>query len=305
MKVFVTGATGYIGFNVATALRRAGHEVWGLVRRDEKARVLARHEIRPVMGTLQEPGAWLTQAEACSVLIHAAADAQADTLALDRQAVEALLGTGRAGARPKTMIYTSGVWVYGSTNGKLVDETMSLAPAKLVARRPATEQLVLGSADVKGLVIRPGCVYGRQGGLTGMWFASATKENTVRVIGDGLNRWAMVQVDDLADAYLRAAESGLAGEAFNITDRSRATVLEMASAAGRAAGYEGEIERVPLARAAQSMGDFAECLTLDQHVDGRKAVRRLGWQPRHGGFVDDAQTYFESWRAAQQDVATP
>jgi hypothetical protein len=46
------------------------------------------------------------------------------------------------------------------------------------------------------------------------------------------------------------------------------------------------------------MGDFAECLALDQHVDARKAVRLLGWQPRHGGFADDAETYFMSWKTA-------
>jgi hypothetical protein len=47
------------------------------------------------------------------------------------------------------------------------------------------------------------------------------------------------------------------------------------------------------------MGDFAEALTLDQHVDSRKAVRRLGWQPRHGGFLDGVVTYFEAWKAHQ------
>jgi hypothetical protein len=47
------------------------------------------------------------------------------------------------------------------------------------------------------------------------------------------------------------------------------------------------------------MGDFAECLALDQHADGRKAVRLLGWQPKHGGFVDDVETYYRSWQAAQ------
>ena len=54
MKVFITGATGYIGFSVASAYRRAGHEVWGLVRSEEKARRVARHEIRPVIGAMQK-----------------------------------------------------------------------------------------------------------------------------------------------------------------------------------------------------------------------------------------------------------
>lgn len=55
MKVFVTGASGYVGFNVASALRRAGHKVWGLVRSEEKVKRLLKHEIHPVLGTLQEP----------------------------------------------------------------------------------------------------------------------------------------------------------------------------------------------------------------------------------------------------------
>ena len=55
-----------------------------------------------------------------------------------------------------------------------------------------------------------------------------------------------------------------------------------------------------MAVAAKSMGPTAECLVLDQHVDSRKAVRLLGWEPRHGGFADDCGTYFLSWKAAQR-----
>jgi nucleoside-diphosphate-sugar epimerase len=298
MNVFITGATGYIGFNVAMAYRRAGHAVWGLTRSEQKAQLLSRHEIRPVVGRMQETARWAAAAKACSVLIHAAVDYQADTFALDQQTVEFLLSVARQGPQPKTLIYTSGVWVYGNTRGALVDETTPLNPPKLVARRPATEQLVLDSAGVRGLVLRPGCVYGYQGGLTGSWFAAAVKEKALTAVGDGGNRWTVVHADDLADAYLRAGESGLRGEVFNITDRSRWSVGEMLNAVARVTAYAGKITFIPVAEAAKSMGDFAECLALDQHADSRKAVRLLGWQPKHGGFVDDAETYFMSWQAA-------
>jgi nucleoside-diphosphate-sugar epimerase len=299
MNVFITGATGYIGLNVAAAYRRAGHGVWGLTRSEEKARVLTRHEIVPVIGSLQKPDGWAEMANNCSVLIHAAVDYQADTFTLDKQSVEVLVSLGHQGRRPKTVIYTSGVWVYGHTHGALVDETTPLNPPKLVARRPATEQLVLNAAGVRGLVIRPGCVYGYQGGLTGLWFAAAVKEKALTAVGEGNNRWSMVHADDLADAYLRAGESGLSGEVFNITDRSRCSVAEMAGAVARATGYAGKITFIPVAEAAKTMGDFAECLALDQHADARKAVRLLGWQPKHGGFVDEVETYYMSWKAAQ------
>ena len=298
MNVFITGATGYIGFNVAMAYRRAGHAVWGLTRSEQKAQLLARHEIRPVVGRMQEATQWAAAAKNCSVLIHAAVDYQADTFALDLQTVEFLLSVARQGPQPKTLIYTSGVWVYGNTRGALVDETTPLDPPKLVARRPAAEQMVLDAAGVRGLVLRPGCVYGYQGGLTGMWFAAAVKEKALTAVGDGGNRWTVVHADDLADAYLRAGESGLRGEVFNITDRSRWSVGEMLNAVARVTAYTGKTTFIPVAEASKTMGDFAECLALDQHADSRKAVRILGWQPKHGGFADDAETYHLSWQAA-------
>jgi len=299
VKVFVTGAAGSLGSSAAGAFRRAGHEVWGLVRSAEKGRALAREEVHPVLGDLDRPDSFLAAAEACSVLVHAAAVYGPDAYAFDRRAIDALIQAGRRGPQPKTLIYTSGTWVYGNTGGRLVDETTPAAPAAHVAERPRSEQMVLGAAGVRGLVLRPGCVYGRQGSLTALWFESAVKEKSLAVIGDGASRWATVHLDDLGDAYVRAAESGLAGEIFNVTDRSRATVLELARAVARATGHAATIATVPVADAAKRMGTLAECLALDQHVDSRKAVRLLGWQPKHGGFADEVAECFEAWKAWQ------
>jgi nucleoside-diphosphate-sugar epimerase len=299
MKIFVTGAAGCLGSSAAAAFRRAGHQVWGLVRSAEKARALAREEVHPVLGDLEDPETFMPAAEACSVLVHAAAVYGHDAYAFDRRAIEALLRAARSGPRPKTLVYTSGTWLYGSTGASLVDETTLLAPPPHVAERPASEDLVLNAPGVRSLVLRPGCVYGRQGSLTALWFESAVKEKALRVIGDGGSRWANVHLDDLGEAYVRAAESGLTGEIFNVTDCSRATVLEMAQAVARVTGFSGRIDKVPVAEAAKTLGTLAECLALDQHVDARKAVRLLGWEPRHGGFVDEAAECYESWKAWQ------
>ena len=90
----------------------------------------------------------------------------------------------------------------------------------------------------------------------------------------------MVHVWDLAEAYVKLAESGLGGEVFDVTDRSRAMVGEMAWAAARVTGYQGEITFTPVAEAERQFGPVAAALALDQHVDSRKAVRLLGWQTR-------------------------
>jgi nucleoside-diphosphate-sugar epimerase len=302
MKVFITGATGYIGFNVAAAFRRAGHEVWGLIRDQEKAQALAKCEVRPVVGTMVQPEGYQAIIEECSVLIHAAADSRSDTFALDRQAVQALLSLSRLGPQPKMLIYTSGVWIYGHTGPQMADETTPLKPPKLVQARPAIEQIVLNEAAIRKLVIRPGCVYGKQGGMTGMWFKATGKKEILTAVGEGCNRWAMVHVDDLADGYVRAAESGLSGEIFNFTDGSQSTVGDMVAAVARASGYTGEIRFIPLTGAMQTMGDFADCLVLDQCIESTKALRLLGWHPRHSSFVDGVETYYASWKAYQSAV---
>ncbi len=256
MRVFVTGATGFVGFAVATALRRAGHDVYGLTRATAKAPQLARQEIRPVIGDIGDPKSYADTAEECSVLVHAAFESSASAVAKDKTAVDALIEAGRRGSQPKTLIFTSGVWVHGNTGDKLVDETNPLDPIKLVTWRPAHEQLVLQAKAVRGLVIRPGCVYGGRGGMTGDWFAAAAAGKAPTVVGSSQNRWAMVHIDDLADAYVRAAERELTGEVFDVTDRSRATVLEMATAAARAAGFQGEPRTLPLAEARVDEADI-------------------------------------------------
>lgn len=299
MKIFITGASGYIGTAVALACRRAGHEVFGLVRSAEKGRTLAQNEVRPVVGSLQDAESYLPVARNCSVLIHTAFDRQGDPVALDKKTVETLIKAGEDGARPKTCIYTSGVWVNGDTKCGIVDESTPANAIQAVAHRPATEAQVLGSSTVKGIVIRPGLVYGGWGGLTGMWFQGALKDKSVKVIGDGNNHLPPIHVEDLADCYLRAAESGLKGELFLLADSSTSTAKQMATAAARAAGYHGEVQVWPVAEAAKVMGIWVEGLGLDQHVDCGKARRLLGWEPKHLPFVEDTATYFEAWKAHQ------
>jgi len=112
---------------------------------------------------------------------------------VDRQTVEALLALGPQGPQPKTVIYTSGVWVYGNTGSAQADETSPLNPPRQVARRQAVEQLVLAASGVRVVVIRPGCVHGRQGGLTDMWFAGGPRRNRSKrsLTGATAGPWSM------------------------------------------------------------------------------------------------------------------
>lgn len=301
MKIFITGATGYIGSAVAEAFARHGHAVWGLTRSKDKARELEAREIKPVIGTMETTSSYAQAAHEADVLIHCAAELSARYQTLDGLTVSTLLEMARTGARKKAVIYTSGVWLYGGTGASSVDESAALEEAHLIPWRGDHEKKVLDASNknLRGIVIRPGCVYGRRGGLTGLWFAGASKNGAASVVGAGRNRWAVIHAEDLAELYVRAAESRLGGELFNATDRSRFTVLEMAQAASAAAGAGGKVVHVTVEEAKKSMGIMAQGLALDQHVDSSKAAHMLGWHPRFGGFPERAERYFAAWKASQ------
>ena len=297
MQIFITGATGYIGSRVVTKLRNAGHAVWGMTRDPQKINLLAQQGINPVIADMNHPASYLHIAKKCQVLIHLASDPEQDTAKLDKKTVETLIRASNESDERKILIYTSGVWVYGNTREKIVDENSALQPIGMVSWRPQVEAMVIKSQDVDGMVLRPGCVYGKEGGLTGQWFQGALSDNDFRVVGDGTNRWAMVHVDDLAEAYLAAVTRNPKGEIFNITNGERNSIKEMVLNIARASGYKGDINFASLKEAKKSMGAFAEALAIDQIVDNRKAERLLHWTPRHKSFVEEIAFYAMAWKA--------
>lgn len=298
MNIFITGATGYIGFEVARKLRNAGHVVWGLTRSEEKKNRLLKEEIRPVIGDMQNPMSYREVAENCSILIHAAMDYENDTKALDINTVDQLLEAGKTGEQPKTVIYTSGCWILGNTSGKAVTETTPINPLPSVAYRKEAENKIMSADWIKGLIIRPGCVYGHQAGLTSIWFSEAHNKHTLHPVGDRNTHWTMVHVEDLANAYLRAVESHLKGEIFNISDHSRPTIGQMADAVAEVTGT-GKVNFRSVQDARSDFGSMADSLALDQIVDSGKAERMLGWYPKHHGFIHNIELYYESWKAWQ------
>jgi nucleoside-diphosphate-sugar epimerase len=273
LRVFVTGATGYIGSALVRALMAAGHEVTGLVR-DKPT------PARAVRGDLKSPATYEAAARECDAIVHTGFELSPRGSEADRIAIDALLRAARG-----PFVYTSGVWVLGATGG--ADETAPVNPLPIVAWRPAHEQLVLDAfaGKVPTAVVRPGIVFGGRGGLFEGFFTGQP------FVGAGENRWPTVHVDDLADLYVRVLETPLTrheNRIFHATDGTREKVAPMARSLARAAGAP-EPRALPLEEARTSMGAaFADALALDQVVVSPGSEKRLGWRPRVRGVVRNA-----------------
>lgn len=281
MRVFLTGATGYIGSAVASALRDAGHEVGALVRPDADSKHLRDLGAFLIAGDLDSLPALRDQLESYDAFVHTAQSRQ-NTVEADRTAVDTFTGLGGH------FVYTSGVWVLGNTQG--ADESSPVNPLALVAWRPPHEELVLGAG---GAVLRPGCVYGGKQSLLADWFAAATQNRPLQLVGDGTNHWAMVDLHDLTDLYVRAVTQRARGVLHGIDD-TRATLDECA----RAVAPDGTIEHTPLDAARGNLGPFADALAVDQTIESRETRAKTGWTPRRT-FTGSVEEQWSEWRRSQ------
>jgi nucleoside-diphosphate-sugar epimerase len=279
MRVFVTGGTGYVGGAVVRRLLAAGHEVAALARSDEAAERLRGAGARVVRGTLEEVEGLAAAARDAGATIHAGATGRAGQDAVDAAAVaatlDALAGSDRA------FVYTSGLWVLGDTGGRVAAEDAPLAAPPLVAWRVEVEARVRSARGVRGVVVRPGTVYGHGGGIPGGMVGSGRKKGVVRYVGDGAQRVNPVHVDDLADLYLLA----LAAPAGTVLHGAAETVSTRALAEVAAAAAGARAEPWPLEEARAALGPFADALALDQQVSSEGA-RALGWRPSRPGILE-------------------
>jgi nucleoside-diphosphate-sugar epimerase len=278
MKVFVTGAAGYIGKAVCKQLIKDGHEVIGLTSTDRHSGILERLGVQPVVANLKSTEQWKKYLKEVDAGIHLAMD-DSDPAGVDRVTVDAFdkSFTGTS----KRFIYTSGVWVLGNTGPEKVNEDTPTNPIPMVEWRADTEKRLIaaeGSRPFNVVIIRPGIVYGSGGGLPALLARSAYENGAARYIGKGDNLWPMVELNDLAKLYCLALTKGGSGEIYHGTDNQSYTVRELAEAASEGAGQAGKTKSWPVAEARKELGPLADALCLSQNVSGAKAGQILGWE---------------------------
>ncbi|GAA1284103.1 NAD-dependent epimerase [Planotetraspora silvatica] len=276
MKVFVTGASGYIGQAVVRALAEHGHTVAALARGDAAARTVTALGAEVIPGGLTDLDVLRGAAAGADGVIHLAQHQGPDVAGVDLAAATAM----QDGAGDRPYVHTGGVWIYGDTDG-LADEDAPLSPPPVVAWRLDNERRVLARAAEGGrpVLVMPGVVWGRASGLIeGFFTGPARDDGEVRYIENGSNRWALVHVDDIAELYVLALGAE-AGARYAGVDAEAPTVLEIAHAVSAAAGHPGKVASVTLAQARERMGPIADAFALDQRFTAARARTELGWKP--------------------------
>jgi nucleoside-diphosphate-sugar epimerase len=297
-RVFVTGAGGYLGSAIAARLARAGNEVWGLTRTEEKGKALAAAGVQPVIGDFEHPEAFHGPLKNADVAVHVAADSK-ESAVTDQRALDAIRHAAQDG-RVRRVLYTSGVWVHGDTGGRVADESTPLAPLPIVTWRAAHEDVVMDFTefDVDAIVLRPTIVYGETRGMLGRYFAEGRDQKTVTCPGDGSQYWGLVHRDDVAEGYALALEHGQRGERYLLTDESQFTARQIFEAIAKATGAELKFwNRDELMK---SLGSYGEALLCSAKTTALKARRDLGWVPRHTNFLKEADDMYREWQAGRE-----
>jgi len=296
MRIFLTGATGYLGSAALDAFVRAGHEVTGLVRSREQAERLAARGVHAIVGSISEPKTYKKAAAGFDGHVHAAFEYSDRGAAADLTAIETIMAAARPGA---VFLYTSGVWVLGHQRTP-VDETATVNPTPMVAWRPDHERRVLeaGRARVRAIVVRPGIVYGGARGIVSDLFKDAAN-GLMRLIGGGENHWPLVYERDLGELYLRLVTTPDAAGIYHATDEGDERIADIVEAIAACAATRPEIRRMPLEEARTKMGPYADALALDQLVRSPRA-RALGWTPTLRSVTDNASRLMKEWRRGQQ-----
>jgi nucleoside-diphosphate-sugar epimerase len=282
LKIFVTGANGYIGGSVASALIAGGHKVRGLVRSKEKAAVVAAQGIEPVVGSLDDADLLRAEVQAAEGVINAASSDH-------RGAVETLI-SGLSGSG-KPFIHSSGSSIVadlamGEPSDRIFYETTPIEPLADKAARVAIDQLVLNAFGIRSAVLCNTMVYGNTLGPPAQsvqipaLVRQAKSSGVARYIGRGLNRWSNVHIADVAALYILALAKAPAGSFMYVESGEEALgeiVKTIAASLGLGPAQSLSAEQA-IATWGRNMAVFS--LGSNSRVRGKAAVN-LGWVPNN------------------------
>jgi len=294
MRIFVTGATGFIGTAVVRELIDAGHQVLGLARSDSAAKSLVAAGADVHRGSLEDLDSLRSAAAAAEGVIHTAFIHDfanyGPAAEADRRAI-ATLGDALAGsARP--LIVTSGT-LLALRKGPLATEDDAHNPN--FPRKSEDAALALAARGVRASVLRlPPSVHGNgDHGFVPQLISIAREKGVSAFIGDGLNRWPAVHRFDAAHLYRLLLEKGSAGACYHGVADEGVPTREIAEVIGRQLNVP-VVSKSP-EEAADHFGWIGRFFGIDGPASSVQTREHLGWQPVQPGLIADlnAGHYFE------------
>ncbi|GAB2988065.1 SDR family oxidoreductase [Amycolatopsis acidiphila] len=287
MRIFVTGASGWIGSAVVPELIGAGHEVVGLARSDASAQVVAGMGAEVLRGDLNDTGVLRAGALGSDGVIHLAFVVPSVTEAAtqtDAKAIETF-AAGLAGSG-KPMLISGGTIVTPGRPSTERDELIAQGP---IAARIRNMRAALAAAerDVRAaLVMLPRSVHGEgeRHGFIPQLIATARAKGVCGYIGDGTSRWPAVHVEDAARLYRLAVEQAPAGAVLNAVGDEGVPTREIAEAIGRHLNLPAR--SLP---AEEFGGMLVPLLSTDMPASSAITQEVLGWKPTHPGLIEDIE----------------
>jgi nucleoside-diphosphate-sugar epimerase len=294
MRVFVTGAAGFIGTAVTRELIAGGHEVLGLARSDANVAALEKLGAKVHRGDLEDLESLRKGARQTDGTIHLAFihdfSKFAENGQIDKRAIEAmgevLEGTG------KPLIVTSGTLVVAS--GRLATEEYPANPS--MPRLSETAGLAFAARGVRAMAVRLPQVHGGDGkcGLVNWLLDIAREKGVSAYIGDGANRWAGAHRLDVARLYRLALEKGLAGTNYHAVGDEGVTARDIAEIIGRHLNLP--VVSITPEQAGEHFGWIAMFAGRDGAASSALTQQWLGWKPAQIGLIADISRpgYFEA-----------
>jgi nucleoside-diphosphate-sugar epimerase len=289
MRVFVTGANGFIGSAIVEDLIRSGHQVLGLTRSDAGAQWLIAAGAEVHRGDLENRESLRSGAAACDAVIHTAFNHDFSKYAAncedDRQVIEAL-GDALASSG-KLLTVTSGTGMANSTPGRLATEHDPPASSKVIPRAASEEAAVsVAARGVRVAVVRLPQVHDTvKQGLVTYAIQAAREKGVSAYVGDGLNRWPAAHRLDTARLYRLALEKADAGDTFHAVAEEGVPIREIAEAIGR--GLHVPVVSLTPEESSQHFGWLAAFAGWDIPASSAQTREKLGWNPTGPGLIAD------------------
>jgi nucleoside-diphosphate-sugar epimerase len=287
MRVFLTGATGFIGSAIVRELIDAGHQALGMTRSEKGAEALAKAGADVHYGALEDIERLKAGAAQADAVIHLAFNHDFSKFQAnceeDRRAIAAMGETLAGSGRP--FIGTTGVLTRNPIPGQPYDED-DPKPDDGFPRLSEKATLETVEKGVRGIVMRLSQIHDtRKQGLVSFLIQVALEKKVSAYVGDGGSRWAAAHISDTARLYRLALEKGEAGSKWHAVGEQGVTAKEIAEALGRRLNVP--VVSISPEDAPAHFGFLSNFITLDSPTSNVKTRERLGWEPTGPGLIDD------------------